>query len=347
MKPHLRRCKVLVLEGLRGAKLGRALGVSGRTANNYIQQLIFMGELVEIKGPKNSTPRIFADGKAQPSPFKNIDDMSQSTENTDDPEFFKRVVGGSGDQENLGRPEKLVNFHCSGAFDIPVLVLGDHAGVIRDKDGWTIGEWSDIKDANGSLRQYGHARLYPNESLNFTLYLAKGGNKLTTVPQPRDIYYKTAETDGPRAMVEQVYRLLNLFNDLYGWKFGAPVFKGAYHIANRSPDMAPLLSLYDKEQQRDGARVFVDYSHGTPEIETATDSPNAYRDQITLMELPERIDSITASLTAVHGTLRILADNMDQLTAITAQIINNQAQQAQAMTSQQYTPAPSDNRGYF
>lgn len=339
----------MVLQGLRGDRLGHALGVSGRTANNYINQLIYMGELVEIKGPKNSTPRIFADGKAQPEPFKSPEDMTQTPENTDNPEFFKRVVGGSVESENLGRPEKLVNFHCSGAFDIPVIVLGDHAGVIRDKDGWTIGEWSEIKDANGSLRQYGHARLYPNESLNFTLYLAKSGNKLTTVPQPRDIYYKTAETDGPRAMVEQVYRLLNLFNDLYGWKFGAPVFKGAYHIANRSPDLAPLLSLYDRQQQQDGARVFVDYSHGTPEIETATDSPDAYRDQITLTELPQRIDSITASLTAVHGTLRILADNVGQLTSITAQIINQQAQQAQAMANQgpPYKAPPADNRGYY
>lgn len=336
----------MVLQGLRGDRLGRALGVSGRTANNYINQLVYMGELVEIKGPKNSTPRIFADGKAQPAPFKTNDEMTQTPENNDDPEFFKRVVGGSNDQENLGRPEKLVNFHCSGAFDIPVLVLGDHAGVIRDKDGWTIGEWSEIKDANGSLRQYGHARLYPNESLNFTLYLAKGGNKLTTVPQPRDIYYKTAETEGPRVMVEQVYRLLNLFNDLYGWKFGAPVFKGAYHIANRSPDMAPLLSLYDREKKDDSARVFVDYSHGTPEIETATDSPDAYRDQITLIELPERIDNITASLTAVHGTLRILAESVGQLTDITAKLINTQAQQVQAMASQ-YTAPPGDNRGYL
>lgn len=338
--------------GARGERLARALGVTVRTANNYINQLVYMGELIEIKGQKRTTPRVFADGKAQPSPFKTNEQMSQhpdaDPEKDGNDDLFKRVVGGSDTLENLGRPEKLVNFHCTGTFEVPVIVLGDHAGIIRDKDGWTIGEWSDIKNANGSLRQYGHARLYPNESLNFTLYLVKGDDNdiLTTVPQPRDIYYKTAEIEGPRLMVEQVYRLLNLLNDNYGWKFGPPVFKGEFHIANRSPDLAPLLSLYDRQHQHDGARVFVDYSHGTPEIETATSSPDAYRDQITLTELPERIDAITASLSAVHGTLRIMAENMDQLTAITAQLINAQANQLKQSINP-YSPHDFDNRGYI
>ena len=338
-----------MLGGARGATLARALGVSVRTSNNYINQLLYMGELIEIKGQKRTTPRVFIDGKTQPSPFKTIPDMSQPTdadhENAQENDLFKRVVGGSVTTENLGRPEKLVNFHCTGAYDIPVIVLGDHGGIIRDKDGYTIGEWSDIVAPNGSKRQYGHARVCPNESLHFTLYLARDGNKITTVPNPRDIYYKTAETVGPGLMTDQVYRLLNLFTDLYGWKFGTPVFKGEYHIANRSPDLAPLLSLYDRQTQRDGARVFVDYSHGTPEIETATSSPDAYRDQITLTELPERIDAITASLSAVHGTLKVMADNMAQLTVITAQIINTQADQIKGAV-QTYQAPPSDNRGY-
>lgn len=309
-----------------------------------------MGELVEIKGQKRTTPRVFCDGKAQPAPFKNIDDMSQTDAEKDGNDgndgIFKRVVGGSPTSENLGRPEKLINFHCTGAYEVPVIVLGDHAGTIRDKDGWPIGSWSDIVAPNGSVRQYGHARVCPGESLAFTLYMAKEGNKITTVPQPRDIYYKTAETEGPRLMTDQVYRLLNLLTDNYGWTFGNPVFKGEYHIANRSPDLAPLLSLYDKNIQRDGARVFVDYSHGTPEIETATSSPDAYRDQITLTELPERIDAITSSLNAVHGTLRIMAQNMDQLTAITAQLINSQATQLKQSINP-YSPRDFDNRGYL
>ena len=344
LKPHLKKCKALVLSGLRGKRLGDALGISERTAYNYVNQLIYMGELIEVKGPKNTTPRIFLDGKGQINPYKNTSEYTQIAEKDDDGNIIKRVVGGSNDTATPDQDKKLLNFHCSGAYDIPIIILGDHAGIIRDADGYTIGEWSEVKNANGSLRQYGHARLYPNESLRFTLYLAKDGNKLTTVPVDRDIYYKVVKTEGPRQMADQVNRLMNLLTDLYGWQFGRPTYKGQYHIANRDPALSDLLALDDNKVKDDSAGVFVDYSHGTPEIETASINPNYADDAVTLADLPDHINSIKAGMVAIHGTLRVMSDNMAQLTAITAQIIK---QQAEGITGQGYTSQPHDNRGYY
>ena len=330
---------------MRGEKLGRALGVSGRTANNYILQLIYMGELIEIKGPKKSTPRIFCDGKQENDPYKNVLNMSQIEDADGKTTIVKRVVPSSNESENTAPSDKVVRFHCTGCYEIAVLSLGDHAGIIRDADGYTIGEWSDIQIVNGSARQYGKIRLYPGEDLHFTLYLAKDGPKITVTPCPRDVYYRTADIEGPRVLTEQVLRLINHLTDVYKWVFGQPVYKGTDHYAMTSPDLAPLLKYADRQKDIDGARVHVDTSKGVPEIEVYNDHPGAINDVITLYELPERIDSITSSLTAVHATLSILSDNMDKLTEITAKLINQQAQQASL--SNQYAPTKSDNRGYY
>lgn len=346
LQPHLRRCKKLVLGGARGRDLARMLGVSERTTRNYINQLVFMGELIEIKGPKRTTPRAFSDGKPEIIPFKNTDEKSQHDGNGAETDVFKRVVGSTLTLENCGIPKKTVRFHCTGAYEIPVLVLGDHGGVIRDAQGFTVGKWSDISAPNNSPRQYGTLRLYPGEDTKLTLYLAKEGPKVTMCPNPRDVYYKTANLEGPQALNDQVYRVLNFLTDNYAWKFGAPVFKGVYHYAGDLDELSPLLRLADPTTDMDNARVHVDNSTGKPEIETYSDSPTAHADIVTLYELPERIDNITASLTAVHGTLRILAESVGQLTDITAKLINTQAQQVQAMASQ-YTAPPGDNRGYL
>lgn len=351
LKPHLKRCKALVLGGARGDDLARLMGVSRRTTYDYINQLVFMGELIEIKGPKRTTPRAFTDGKPENIPFKNTFDKSQTDENGAESDIIKRGVPSTLKCADSGQPKKTVRFHCTGAYEIPVLVLGDHGGVIRDAQGYTVGEWSDIVAPCGSARQYGTLRLYPGEDTKLTLYLAKAGPKVTMTPNPRDVYYKTANLEGPQALNDQVYRVLNFLVDNQGWQFGAPVFKGVYHYAGDLDDLSPLLRLADPTTDIDNARVHVDSSTGKPEIETYSDSPTAHADIVTLYELPERIDSITASLTAVHGTLRILADNVGQLTHITAQIINNQAQQAQAIAPQREQPykptSPPDNRGYY
>lgn len=342
LKPHLRKCKNLVLGGARGGALAKALGVSIRTTNNYINQLVYLGELIEVKGSKRSTPRAFIDGKVRPDPFKIVEPMSQTDENIahSDPseDDSKRVVGGSNNSENFGRPNKMVNFHCTGAFVVPVITLGEHGGVIRDDEGYTIGEWSDVSAPNGSRRQYAHVRLFPGESMHCTLYMARSGDKLTTVPQPRDVYYKTAETEGPRQMYDQVYTLLN-FLVSRGWKFGPVDFAGEFHIANRSPDLAPLLKTYNRKLQVDDSRVFVDSSHGTPEIETSTASPTAYADQITLTELPERIESITDSLMAIHQALITMAETLGQLSVVSSELTKNQVQT--------YSIREFDGRGYL
>lgn len=346
MTPKLRRCKRLVLAGLRGKRLGDALGISARMANNYIQQLLFMGELIEIKGPKRSTPRVFSDGKPTDNPYKNDIEMCQTVDNDGNATIVKRVVPTSNASEINARPLKTVRFHCTGCYDVPVMILGDHGGVIRDSDGYTVGEWSDIKDVNGSKRQYGKARLYPGEDLPFTLYLARAGPKLTVTPCPRQVYYKTADIEGPRALTEQVLRLINLLTDVHGWQLGAPVYKGVDHYALDSPDLSPLLKYADRQTDPDNARVHVDTSEGAPEIEVYNDHPGAVNDVITLYELPERIEGITASLTAVHGTLTLLADNVTRLTEITAKLVNNQAQQATILNSQYIPNTNTDNIGY-
>lgn len=342
LKPILKKVKALVLEGQRGQAIADSLGIGKTTVYNYINQLVFMGELIDVTGNNKSTPRVYEDGRARTT-FNNNFDKSQTI---DDKDISKRVVGSSKKVETSGRPDKVVRFHCTGCYDVPVIVLGNHAGPIYDASGYTVGQWGLIQNCNGSLRQCSFIRLYPGEDLKFTLYHAKAGPKLTVTPNPRDVYYKTADKVGPKELAEQVYNLLDLLTAVHGWQFGQPVYKGTDHYALTSDDLAPLLKYADRHLDIDNARVHVDTSTGAPEIEIYDDHDGAIEDVITLYELPERIDSITASLTAVHGTLRILASNMEQLTTLTAQLLNNQAETIKSVSTGQYAPPNFDNTGY-
>lgn len=342
LKPHLLRTKKLVLSGLTPDQISKKLGVSKRTVFNYLNQLVYLGELVII-GPENSTPRVYEDARRPEYPY-NYNPTDSQTDNDPDtaPTDFKRVVPSTADSENFSPHDKMVRFHCTGAWVALIDVMGDHGGVIRDKDGYTIGEWSQVHNSNGSKRQYGQIRLYPNEQLHFTLYLAKAGPKLTVTPNPRYVYYRGSDITGPRALAEQVYKLMDVLTSLYGWRFVGIDNKSIEHYAIDNADLAYILKLADNKKDPDNARVHVDTSNGTPEIEFYNDHPGAYDDMVNIYDLPKWIDNVNASLLAIRGTLTLVTDNIGQLSNISAQIIKQQADSL----NQTYTAPPSDNRGY-
>lgn len=341
--PALKKCKRLILEGKRGKELANCLGVSPRTAYNYVARLRYMGEIVDVTGDNLTTPRIYEDGRREPPFNKEVaqpDGEGQTIEGTpENTDFSKRVVGSSITEDRTGRPNKVVRFHSTGCWDVPIIVLGDHAGRLTDRNGYTIGQWSDMKVSNGSRRQYGTARLYPGEDLRFTLYHAKAGPKLTVTPNDRMVYYKTANIEGPKLLEEQVNSLLDVLTEVHGWKFGQPVYKGVNHYALISPDLAPLLKYADKHTDPDNARVHVDTSIGEPEIEVYDDHDGAIDDVITLYEIPEQLEAMRNSLNEVYttmakvdGILRIMASNVGELTKITAELVKTQAVETQIRT---------------
>lgn len=344
LKPILRKTKRLVLEGQRGQTLADSLGVCKKTANNYINQLVYMGELIEVKGPKNSTPKIYEDGKARVfynSKFTPSEEQTQTGgKSTENGVFSERVVPSTPNLPSEGIPSKCVRFHCTGCYDVPVISLGDHAGRIIDSRGLSLGQWSELKNSNGSRRQYGTVRLYPNEDLKFTLFYLKNPEqydnqkditeKITITPNPRDVYYKTAKKEGPVLLQEQVNRLLDVLTYNHHWVFGQPVFKGTYHFALDTPELAPLLQFHNKEFDHENARVHVDTSEGSPEIEFYAD-PNgdmdrAQEDAINFLELPQLLDGLKQSVGQIYGTLRIVASSVGELTKITAELVKVQAQ---------------------
>lgn len=330
LKPHLKKCKRLVLEGQRGQQLADSLAVSKSTAYNYIEKLVYMGEIIDITGDEHSTPRIYEDGRREP-PFSKKIELEKENSQTDekDPEnndLTKRVVGSSDEGTDTGRPSKVVRFHCTGCWDVPVITLGNHSGRIEDSDGYTIGQWSDMRISNGSRRQYGSARLYPGEDLKFTLFHAKAGPKLTVTPNDRLVYYKTADMEGPRLLEEQVNSLLDLLTNNHGWRFGQPVYKGVDHYALIADELAPLLKFADKKKDIDNAPVHVDTSLGEPEIEVFNDHPGAIEDVITLYEIPQQLKAMKESLNQVYSTLRIVASSVGEITKITAELVKAQAQ---------------------
>lgn len=333
MAPHLKKCKRLILEGKRGQALADCLGVSKRTAHNYVRQLEYMGEIIDITGDRYSTPRIYEDGRAQVfynSKFAPLTDNSQTTEkDTENNDISKRVVGSTPILHTEDIPTKCVRFHCTGCYEVPIIRVGDHAGRIVDREGKTLGEWSDMAVCNNSRRQYGKARLYPNEDLRFTVYYSVP-EKLTVTPNPRNIYYKEAKKKGPILLEEQVNTLLDVLTLNHGWIFDRPIFKGTYHFALTSPELAPLLQLANKEIDQDDGRLHVDTSEGSPEIEFYSnpngDMVTAQEDTINIQELPELLDSLKQSVGQIYGTLRIVASSVGELTKITAELVKVQAQ---------------------
>lgn len=338
LKPHLKKCKRLVLEGQRGQALADSLGVCKKTAHNYIKILEYMGELKDITGNPKTTPRIYEDGRARVfynSEFTHLEDKSQ--QDGKNPDIYQVCEKGVRSTPNLhteGTPNNCVRFHCTGCYEVPVIRLGDHAGRIADENGLTIGKWTDMANCNGSRRQYGTVRLYPYEDLKFTLFYfseqGKEGQKITVTPNPRDVYYKSAKRTGPPLLEEQVNKLLDVLTLNHNWVFARPVFKGTYHFALTSPDLAPLLALVDKSVDRDDARLHVDTSEGTPEFEVYAssdgDMEQAQRDIINIQELPELIDSLTHTASNMYGMLKVVVTSIGELTRATAELTKNQAQ---------------------
>lgn len=348
MAPHLKKCKRLILEGYRGQALADSLGISKRTAYNYVKQLEFMGEIIDITGDNKSTPKIYEDARAKvgfASEFAHINNDSQTDgKEADYQPFSKRDVPSTYEEGKECNKDNVVRFHCTGCYEIPVIVVGDHAGRIVSADGSTLGQWSEIKNCKGSIRQYGRARLYPSEDIKFTFYHARKGPKMTVTPNDRMVYYKTADKVGPRLLKEQVNRLLDVLTENHNWKFGQPVDKTTSHYALISPNLAPLLKYADRHKDPENARVHVDTSEGSPEVEIYDDHEGAIDDVITIYELPAQIDSIKAGQIAIQGTLRVMASNMADLTSIVAQLMTNQAKTIEAQATVQIRDF--DGRGY-
>lgn len=337
LTPRLKKCKRLILEGKRGQELANSLGISKRTVYDYIKQLVYMGEIVDITGDKHSTPRIYEDGRARVfynSEIAHLDEQTQIGEdNTQNNEVSKRVVGSTPILPTEDIPTKCVRFHCTGCYEVPVIRIGDHAGRIVDDKGLTVGEWSEVANCNGSRRQYGKIRLYPNEDLKFTLFYVtrpEPYEKITVTPNPRNVYYKEAKRKGPVLLEEQVNRLLDVLTYNHGWIFERPIFKGTYHFALTSPELAPLLKFADRKIDRDDSRLHVDTSEGSPEIEFYADPDGgmdqAQDDTINIQELPELLDSLKQSVGQIYGTLRVVASSVGELTKITAELVKVQAQ---------------------
>lgn len=339
--PQLRKTKRLVLSGLSGKRLAKQLGVSVRTAHGYVKRLVLMGELIDITGDPHSTPRIYGDGKERVT-------FSSLASNPETPIKKTEGVGTTPNSAIKGESEKALRFHCTGCYDVAVRTLGEHSGRIPDARGLTVGGWSDITSCNGSIRQYGRLRLPEGDDLKFTLYLVKDAPKLTVYPQPRDVYYKTASNEGPRALWAQVYSLLDLLKGL-GWEFGQVIYKGTNHGAMLTGAIDPLLKYLDLNNDSPQSRYHVDMSKGTPELEIYFDSPTAQDDVNLVYELPDRLNSLEKSLSAVYGALSTITLNMEKLATITAQLASTQANLTNILTknlNETYQARPFDGRGY-
>lgn len=332
----LKKAKRLILSGLTGKRLAQALGVAPRTAHGYVQRLVLMGEIIDITGDPDSTPRIYDDAKKR-VPFC-------TPPSTPENGVKQKVgVGTTSDCATHPDDEKAMRFHCTGCYDVTVQVLGDHAGRIADDKGLTIGGWTAVSNCNNSKRQYGRLRLPEGDDLKFTLYLAKDGPKLTVYPQPRDVYYKTASNEGPRALWTQVYTLLNVLTVNHGWVFGQVIYKGVNHGAILSGAIDPLIKYMDLSKDDDGARYHIDTSTGTPELEVYYDSPTAQADANLVYELPDRLENIDKALV-------MITDSIDKLTSLTSKLASVQANLTNILSNKmngtEYTAQPFDGRGY-
>ena len=343
--PQLRKAKRLVLSGLSGERLAKALGVATRTAHGYVKRLVLMGELIDITGDPHSTPRIYDDAKKRVQfshPSSTLESGVKKTVG----------VGTTPDCASLEDDTKVLRFHCTGCYDVVINTLGEHTGRIADNQGFTVGGWSDITSCNGSLRQYGRLRLPEGDDLKFILYLAKAGPKLTIYPQPRDVYYKTANNEGPRALWSQVYSLLNILTENHGWTFGQVIYKGTNHGAMLTGAIDPLLKYMDLSKDSPQARYHIDTSKGTPELEVYYDSPTAQEDANLIFELPDRLNNLELSMSRAYRVLDTLRDGVDKLTVLTAKLIEAQANIANFLTKSlennntTYQVPPYDGRGY-
>ena len=68
LKPHLTKCKKMVLAGMTADQIAGRLGIAKRTVYNYLKQLVYLGELI-IVGDEKATPRLYEDGKRAEEPY--------------------------------------------------------------------------------------------------------------------------------------------------------------------------------------------------------------------------------------------------------------------------------------
>ena len=338
---QLKKFKHLLLMGKSIPSVCKIMGIGKSTGYEYATKLEYLGEIRRVPG--TLSPVLYEDAKKGGS-FE----LSGQTEKSG-----TYCPGVSLDetapeeQAELSRPDKLVRAHFAGAWVVLVEQVGDRPLRLADGQGYTIGGWAREERLMKGTRIHDGFLYGYHEQIKFKLYLASAGPKLNIYPRPRQVYYKTATIDGPRALESQCLEVCRVL-ERYGWKFSArPALSGVMHYGDIDPR---LLGLACKGHQDDNAPVHSDASGGTPEIEVYSDSPTAQRDIDILSTLPERIVSITAALVATQDALSLISDTMAQLSDALVGIQTVQAQTMEAfaknMASQFATPA-FDSRGYI
>lgn len=309
LDPKLKKFKAYLLSGNSIASASKEMGIGRTTGYTLSKKLEYLGEIRRIPGTVN--PIVWEDGK---KPFSGSAGYIEKTEHD------YGVV--TSDQYGLtSRPEKFVRAHISGAYVTLVETVGERGGRIVDGEGYTIGGWQKDERLIKRTRVhdgflYGH-----HEMTKFILYLASEGPKLNIYPRPRQVYYKSATVDGPRAMENQCLEVCRVL-ERHGWKFATrPALAGVMHYGDIDPR---LLGLADPMTDFDGDPVHTDTSPGTPEVEIYGDSPTAQRDIVILSELPDRIVQITNTLAETTHALMQISDGMDYLSKATIQLQQSQ-----------------------
>lgn len=338
---QLKKFKRLLLTGKSIPAVCQTMKIGKTTGYEFAKKLEYLGEIRRVPG--TLSPILYEDAKKG-----GCFGGAGSVENS---ERFNPVVESektdSATLSELSRPDKLVRAHFAGAWVVRVEEIGERPIRLADGQGYTIGGWKREERITKGTRVHDGFLYGYHEQIKFKLYLASAGPKLNIYPRPRQVYYKTATIDGPRALETQCLEVCRVL-ERYGWKFdGRPALSGIMHYGDIDPR---LLGLTTREHQDDNAPVHSDASGGEPEVEIYGDSPTAQRDIDILSTLPERIVSITSALIATQDALTVISDTMGELMAVTASMQATQAQSMEMFAKAQAMPmtAPSfDSRGYF
>ena len=338
---QLAKFKRLLLSGKSIPSVCKLMNIGRTTGYEYATKLEYLGEIRRVPG--TVSPVLYEDAKKGGC-------FGQSGQSEKSERVNPGVLHPESDSEEakeLGRPDKLVRAHFAGAWVVQVAQVGDRPVKLADGQGFTIGGWNREERLVKNTRIHDGFLYGVHEQIKFKLYLASAGPKLNIYPRPRQVYYKNATIEGPRAMEAQCLEVCRVL-ERYGWTFATrPALSGVMHYGDIDPR---LLGLACKTHQDDNAPVHSDASGGTPEIEVYADSPTAQRDIDILSTLPERIVSITSALLATQDALSLISDTTAELSNA---LVGIQAVQAQTMelftknlASQYATPA-FDSRGYI
>lgn len=339
MPAQLKKFKKLILTGKSIPSVCQLMKIGRTTGYEFAKKLEYLGEIRRVPG--TLSPVLYEDAK------------KGGCFGTAGSEDFSGCINpgvlpseNEQDAPDTGRPDKLVRAHFTGAWIVEVKTVGDRPARLADGQGYTIGGWARQERLVKKTRVHDGFIYGVHEVLKFTLYLASAGPKLNIYPRPRQIYYKNATIEGPRALESQCLDVCRVL-ERYGWEFSnRPALSGVMHYGDIDPR---LLGLAVKGHQDDNAPVHSDASGGEPEVEIYGDSPTAQRDIDILSTLPKRIVSITSALVATQDALSVISDTMAELTATTASIQATQAQMLNIVAKNLAQPLAIpffDSRGY-